>query len=143
MGSLENGKYQHIPLAGAVGFEPTDGFPPPVFKTGAINRTRPHPHIGFTVFILTITTQQAVRLVFHNCFPIRRSGHYSLLSTGHVYSTPARRIVSHDRIIQQAKLSSQDLLLVGEVGVEPTQPKGNGFTDRPSSPTLALPYILL
>ena len=31
--------------------------------------------------------------------------------------------------------------LVGEVGVEPTQPEGNGFTDRPSSPTLALPYI--
>lgn len=31
--------------------------------------------------------------------------------------------------------------LVGEVGVEPTQLESNGFTDRPSSPTLALPYI--
>lgn len=77
-------------------------------------------HIGFTVFILTITTQQIVRLIFHNCFPICCSGHYSLLSTGHGYSTPARRIVSHDRIIQQAKLLSQDLLLVPKVGLEPT-----------------------
>lgn len=31
--------------------------------------------------------------------------------------------------------------MVGEVGVEPTQLESNGFTDRPSSPTLALPYI--
>lgn len=31
--------------------------------------------------------------------------------------------------------------LVGEVGVEPTQLESNGFTDRPSSPTLALAYI--
>lgn len=31
--------------------------------------------------------------------------------------------------------------LVGEVGVEPTQLESNGFTDRPSSPALALAYI--
>ena len=31
--------------------------------------------------------------------------------------------------------------MVGEVGVEPTQLESNGFTDRSSSPTLALPYI--
>lgn len=34
-------------------------------------------------------------------------------------------------------------MLVGEVGFEPTQPQGIGFTARPSSPTLALPYVLL
>lgn len=34
-------------------------------------------------------------------------------------------------------------ILVGEVGFEPTQPFGTGFTVRPSSPTLALPYVLL
>ena len=33
--------------------------------------------------------------------------------------------------------------LVGEVGVEPTQPEGSGFTDRPDSPTSALPYIMI
>lgn len=33
--------------------------------------------------------------------------------------------------------------MVGEVGDEPTQLKSNGFTDRPSSPTLALPYIVV
>lgn len=33
--------------------------------------------------------------------------------------------------------------MVGEVGIEPTKPEGNGFTVRPSSPTLALPYIVV
>lgn len=47
LGSLENSKYQHIPLAASVGFEPTGGSsPPPVFKTGAINRTLPTRHIA-------------------------------------------------------------------------------------------------
>ena len=32
--------------------------------------------------------------------------------------------------------------LVGEVGFEPTQRKGNGFTVRPDSPTSALPDII-
>nr|DAL05275.1 MAG TPA: hypothetical protein [Caudoviricetes sp.] len=32
--------------------------------------------------------------------------------------------------------------MVGEVGVEPTQLESNSFTDCPSSPTLALPYVL-
>lgn len=30
--------------------------------------------------------------------------------------------------------------LVGEDGLEPTQSHDNGFTDRPSSPTLALTH---
>ena len=36
-------------------------------------------------------------------------------------------------------IGQQQTFVVGEVGVEPTQPEGNGFTVRPSSPTLAFP----
>ena len=32
--------------------------------------------------------------------------------------------------------------MVGKGGIEPPQPFDNGFTDRPSSPTLALTHIL-
>ena len=37
-------------LATEVGFEPTDGFPPAVFKTAAINRTLPLRRIGFHTY---------------------------------------------------------------------------------------------
>lgn len=33
--------------------------------------------------------------------------------------------------------------MVGGVGIEPTEPEGNGVTDRPSSPTLAPSHIIL
>ena len=32
--------------------------------------------------------------------------------------------------------------MVGGVGIEPTEPEGNGVTDRPSSPTLAPAHIV-
>lgn len=32
-------------MAIAVGFEPTDDFSPPVFKTGAFNQTQPRYHL--------------------------------------------------------------------------------------------------
>ena len=36
---------RHSPLAMGEGFEPPDGFPPPVFKTGAINHSASPPYI--------------------------------------------------------------------------------------------------
>lgn len=45
------------------------------------------------------------------------------------------------RLHRRAHFSPKHLTLadivVGVVGFEPTQPEGNGFTVRPSSPTLA------
>lgn len=49
-------------MAAEVGFEPTDGFPPTVFKTAAISQTRPLRHIFNQEEIVTVAT---VDLLLH------------------------------------------------------------------------------
>lgn len=52
----------------------------------------------------------------------------------------SHRLSTCCRIWTDAAISSH-FTLVGEVGFGPTQHNGNGFTDRPGSPTPALPDI--
>ena len=60
-------------------------------------------------------------------------------SNGNFIESPTRQF--EPDLISVAYRVATNICMVGEVGVEPTQLESNGFTDRPSSPTLALPYI--